>query len=261
MPRPTDSNAREGTLNPDEMIPLERKTDDPFERALLRAARRERAPEGSDRRVLAALGAGGAGGFGALVTKYAARLGPKGALATIAIGATLVAVTHWAVTREPARPAEIEGPPAVSAPAVTPAAAADEPRSEATPSTRVEDLPSSRPPPPEPRPTVAAGAAPRPPGEVASGGLAREVALVEEARAALARGDAAAALGALDAHDREFSAGTLSPEARVLRVEALVRAGGEEQRREANRLGDALLEAHPSGPHARRVRAVLGRGP
>ncbi|MBX3205725.1 MAG: hypothetical protein KF764_11700 [Labilithrix sp.] len=251
-------------MNPDEMTPLEQGTDDPFERALLRAARRERAPEGSDRRVLAALGVGGAGGFGALVAKHAARLGPKGALATIAIGATLVALTHWAATGEPALPTEVASPPAAAVPepsAAPSAVATDEHRSEAMPSTRVEDLPSSQLPPARPRAAVAAGASARGTDEVAPGGLAREVALVEEARAALARGDATAALGALDAHDREFPSGTLSPEARVLRIEALVRAGGEAQRREAHRLGDAFLAAHPSGPHARRVRAVLGLAP
>ncbi|MBX3211274.1 MAG: hypothetical protein KF850_04515 [Labilithrix sp.] len=250
-------------MNPDEMIPLERESDDPFERALLRAARRERAPEGADRRLLAALGAGSAGGLGALATKYAARLGPKNVLATVALGAALVAVTHWAVTREPERVAPAVAPPVagIPAPAVTPSAVIEEPRSEAMPSTRVEDLPSSRPPPAEPRPAVAAGASARAPDEAAPGGLAREVALVEEARVALARGDAAAALRALDAHAREFPSGTLSPEARVLRIEALVRAGGEKERSEAHRLGDAFLAAHPSGPHARRVRAVLGRAP
>ena len=89
--------------------------------------------------------------------------------------------------------------------------------------------------------------------------LAREIELVQGARAALARGDASEALRMLDVHDHEFPSGTLGPEARVLRIEALVRAGGDRNVARANALGDAFLAEHPSGPQARRVRTVLGR--
>jgi hypothetical protein len=59
----------------------------------------------------------------------------------------------------------------------------------------------------------------------ASSALADEIAALDGAREALASGDAPRALRALDAHDRAFPRGALSPEATVLRIEALARRG------------------------------------
>ena len=102
--------------------------------------------------------------------------------------------------------------------------------------------------------------APRPSGSGAvpkleSQSLAREVALLREARLALARGDARAALGAIDRRDREFPRGSLGPEATVLRVESLVRAG---DRARARTVASSFLRRQPRGPHADRMRALLG---
>jgi hypothetical protein len=85
--------------------------------------------------------------------------------------------------------------------------------------------------------------------------LAREVALLREARLALARGDARAALGAIDRRDREFPRGALGPEATLLRVESLVRAG---DRAGAEAVASSFLRYQPRGPHADRMRALLG---
>ena len=82
-----------------------------------------------------------------------------------------------------------------------------------------------------------------------------EVLRLDEARAKLARGDAAGALVSLDQHDREFPRGLLGAEADVLRVEALVKAG---RRDEAHARGERLLEREPNGPHAKRLRTLLG---
>ncbi|MFO0643328.1 MAG: hypothetical protein U0183_29145 [Polyangiaceae bacterium] len=82
-----------------------------------------------------------------------------------------------------------------------------------------------------------------------------EVARLDEARAKLARGDAAGALVSLDQHDREFPRGLLGAEADVLRVEALVKAG---RRDEARARGERLLAREPNGPHAKRLRTLLG---
>lgn len=82
-----------------------------------------------------------------------------------------------------------------------------------------------------------------------------EVVRLDEARAKLARGDAAGALVSLDQHDREFPRGLLGAEADVLRVEALVKAG---RRDEAHARGERLLEREPNGPHAKRLRTLLG---
>ena len=184
-------------MNPDELTPLAKRDDDPFERALLRAAQRERAPEGVDRRVLAVLGvsgAAGAGALGAVLSKYTSWFGPKSVLVTVAIGASIAGVTHWVTSRDPDPPrAEPASLPA-AAPIAEPLPAPEEARTETVASTRVEDLPSSQVPSPATRPPVAAPGASSPAKGAEPGSLAREVALVEAARAALARGDARSAL-------------------------------------------------------------------
>ncbi len=250
---------------PEPLTPLVKRDDDPFERALLRAGQRERAPRGADRRLLAARGVGvGAGGaLSVFFGKYAAKVGAKGLLATVTISVAAVAVATWSVSSsiDATEPSTDVVPAPVIVVAPSPPSSSAEPPVEAFPSTRVEDLPSSSPatkpagkaaaaPPTTTTPSASAEPAPD---------LAREVELVQGARAALTRGEASEALRILDVHDREFPAGTLRPESRVLRIEALVRAGGERNVARANALGDAFLAEHPGGPQARRVRAVLGR--
>ncbi|MBI3206588.1 MAG: hypothetical protein HYZ29_33935 [Myxococcales bacterium] len=89
----------------------------------------------------------------------------------------------------------------------------------------------------------------------ASDSLELEVALVSSARQALSRGDSGAALGLLDRYQREFPAGRLRPEALVLRVEALVRAGKADRARE---LARGYLAQSPGGAHASRLRELVG---
>jgi hypothetical protein len=85
--------------------------------------------------------------------------------------------------------------------------------------------------------------------------LRDEVALLDQARAAISSGNTGAALSALDRHKREFPRGFLSSEAEVLRVEALVKAGRTAEAREQ---GERLLSREPNGPQAKRVRSLLG---
>jgi outer membrane protein assembly factor BamD (BamD/ComL family) len=85
--------------------------------------------------------------------------------------------------------------------------------------------------------------------------LSDEIVPIDRARAALSRGDTDTALRTLDEYDREFSQGTLAPEAAVLRIEALTGAGRSGEARAAAR---AFLAAHPTSPLASRVRKVLG---
>jgi hypothetical protein len=92
----------------------------------------------------------------------------------------------------------------------------------------------------------------RPPTPARS--LAEEVRLVDVARAALGRNDPRAALAALTRHRAEFPAGALQVEVSVLGVRALLAAG---RRAEAEREGSRVLAAHPTGPYAERVRALL----
>lgn len=81
---------------------------------------------------------------------------------------------------------------------------------------------------------------------IETNGLAEEIALLQRARRALARGDAAAALSALDEHAARFPGGTLAPERAHARVSALCLAGRRaEAETEAERLGrtPAVLRA------------------
>lgn len=247
-------------MNPDDPTPLATQDADPFVQALLRAGRRERAPKGAERRLLAMLGVGGVSVIAA-VARLAGRLGPKGMLTSAVIAAAVIGVGLWAFVgpSHQGHPQPAPANEAPSAPLVAPAVAAHVPEPElpSVPVTRVEDLPS----PPAAGAAKVTGSARPSSAAQAGSSLAREVELIEAARAALARGDAAGALRSLDTHDREVPAGTLMPESRVLRIEALVRAGGDHDLARANALGDAFLVANPAGPQARRVRAVLDRTP
>lgn len=85
--------------------------------------------------------------------------------------------------------------------------------------------------------------------------LAQEVALVDRARAALARGDATGALAALDEYEAGFSRRKFAPEALYLRMEALLRTGRSDA---AHGVAEALVQSYPTSPHAARARQVLG---
>ena len=86
--------------------------------------------------------------------------------------------------------------------------------------------------------------------------IAAEIESLDRARARLQRGDARAALGALDAYRRAHPAGVLQQEASLLRIEALVRSGDAAA---ARRVARAFLRDYPQSPHVARVRALLGR--
>jgi predicted Zn-dependent protease len=75
-----------------------------------------------------------------------------------------------------------------------------------------------------------------------------------DARAALRRGDAASALEKLDALGGQFPEGVLAQEREVLAIEALAGAG---QRAAASARAAAFLQAHPTSPHATKVRGFL----
>lgn len=85
-------------------------------------------------------------------------------------------------------------------------------------------------------------------GPISTGGtLAEEVALMGEARAALARGDATAALAALDRHADRFPHGTLASERDVVRITALCDAGRD---------GEARIAAAAAGTRPAVARAL-----
>lgn len=90
---------------------------------------------------------------------------------------------------------------------------------------------------------------------VSASTLAQETALLEVARAALTKGDAEAALRALDRHTDAFPHGELMGEARSTRLRALCHAGRSQ---DARALADALAPAGGSRWHAI-VDAACGR--
>jgi hypothetical protein len=84
--------------------------------------------------------------------------------------------------------------------------------------------------------------------------LAIEVALLDRARLALARGDFDRVASLSAQYLVSYPHGRLEQEARYLEMEA-ERARGH--RREAEREAERLLDLNPSGPHARAAREVL----
>jgi outer membrane protein assembly factor BamD (BamD/ComL family) len=83
--------------------------------------------------------------------------------------------------------------------------------------------------------------------------LAGEISLLDEARDALATNNPARALARLDEYDR-IPAPRLAPEAAYIRIEAFLARGDAAAARAA---AHRFLAAHPTSPHAKRVRALL----
>jgi hypothetical protein len=240
--------------------PMERLLDgegDAYVRSLLRSAKHDAPAPRSRERAVAALGAAAAVGGIAAPTKLGASW-KWAALGTIGVCGAIFAVEAIFATDEgTVSPAE----------ATTIAIGTDylpgatlshiraeslvEPQStnaNATPSTTAISTSASTSPPlstsiPTPTPT-------------GDDSLSREIAALDTARAALRSHNPMAALSALDAYARAFPRGALGPEATVLRIEALVDAG---DRASANTLADQFFAAHPSSPHAARVRSLTKR--
>jgi hypothetical protein len=84
--------------------------------------------------------------------------------------------------------------------------------------------------------------------------LADEVALLDRAKAAAATHNPKRTLQLLNGYQRQFPKGALGPEAKLLRLEALVQSG---RSTEASPLARQLLMAAPKGPHAERIRALV----
>jgi hypothetical protein len=92
-------------------------------------------------------------------------------------------------------------------------------------------------------------------GAPAASTVPAELALLEQARSALVAGDPALSVSVLDSYTTRFPRGSMAPEAAMLRVEALLKAG---DRSDATRAADALLAGDPDSPYAARVRSLLG---
>lgn len=81
-----------------------------------------------------------------------------------------------------------------------------------------------------------------------------ELALVEQARTALASGDASSCLGVLDRYSRVIRGGVFEREVAVMRIEALLARG---ERARAKALGETFLAKNPNSPYTDRVRSLV----
>jgi hypothetical protein len=117
---------------------------------------------------------------------------------------------------------------------------------EAAPLSPIAPAPAAAPPPVAPPPAPL----PAPPALT----LAREVALLDAARAALVAGDAGGALRVLDRYQREMARGALTPEAAVLRIEAQLAQGDRTAAEQGCR---QFLRLHTGSAHAAHVRSLL----
>ena len=88
--------------------------------------------------------------------------------------------------------------------------------------------------------------------------LARERALIDQARAALRADRAHDALVALMGHAREFPAGALAEDRERLAVESLIRT---DRRAAARRRAEAFLARYPDSAHRPRIQRFLDELP
>lgn len=103
---------------------------------------------------------------------------------------------------------------------------------------------------PEPTGTASGANEPAPAGDPADS-LQEETKLLATAHAALARGDAAAALAALDQHAARFPRGALAPERRAARAMALCKQGRSD---EGQREAEILYGEGSKSPLAEKIR-------
>lgn len=238
----------------------------PGAQRLLVAARSHRVPERSKQRLLRRAGwyvtiGAWSSGAAAIGKALASTQGAVGVvLAASAIAATYLAVhdehgpavppsRSEALVRKRALPsapeqAELDRPPVVEARETSAALAGSTPKSAQRPRATIDESAAARPAPSRAQPA-------RDQAE----DLRREVEALDSARDLIAGSQPDAALQALKAYEARHPRGRLRLEARVLRVEALARAG---RMTEAESLGEAFLRHHPNGFLAERVRRLVG---
>jgi hypothetical protein len=260
-------------------------------KSLLSAAHDEQPNQAALRRTLTAVGVGsavlatastasaaGASAGGAAAAQGVAGAASLGSVKGIA-GTTLLVVVKWLgagaiagivatstiyAVSEPALPAPSAAPARVSK-AIAPSAVVKPHAGGVPAAAEAPEVPAE--PAPVAAPAVLSAApvsslvAPTPqplsvPAEVdPAAPLAAELALLDNARAALAASDAVRALRALNDYDARFPRPNLAPEALYLRLEALTLQGDKTGTEAVAR---RLLRSYPMGPHAARARSVLG---
>jgi hypothetical protein len=250
--------------------------DDPSEREtlLITSARLDAPPAAGKGRVLAALGfaavttaTAGAGGATAVATTGTALV-----IKWLAIGVVGSAITLGTVeglrprapasAPLPAAKAVVARPAATSLPGATVGTLPDAPSASAAHLALSAEIFEEPPPILAAKPAVHPAAshelvaAPSPPPSPPQPTLTTELVALDDARHALASGDAATSMRLLDAYGARFAQPILAPEATVLRIEALVALGRGD---EARGLAGEFLASQPDSPYAERVRSLLGR--
>jgi hypothetical protein len=244
---------------------------DPVARSVLRSADTD-APS-ADRRAavaaglgLSALVSGGATSASAAATAW--WLAPL-----VVVGIATTGLLGYVATRPAPAPVvvkvEVEagprasglGPRADQRTPPPPAAIEEAAAEPAEPAVAVEPVPPRKPRAPKPEARGPRPEAPLPAPEPASppsvdaSQLAEETAMLSEANAALRAGDPAAAQAALDRHAARFPAAILDVEAKVIRIDAVLRT----DHAAGVALGERFLATYPKSPHAKRVRSLLAR--
>lgn len=208
-------------------------------------------PDKSGRTILAALGLASPVAASSAVAVGGKLAFMKGVFIAAGIGAagTLAVWGGHEMTRPPTPAPAVAPPPATVAPPAAPRSEIEAidvgelPATEATES----DAPSD-----EPAPARRAVATPAP---AKLDTLPLELEAIDNARRALAQGNAALASRLLDRYAARFPKPRLGAEATVLRIETLIARG---DRAGASRLGKAFLQNNPKSPYARRVRSLIG---
>jgi hypothetical protein len=233
----------------DEPDRLLNQTGSALERALLREGQAYRGPEHLRANALTALGLASSAGLatGGFLAWLSAKTWTTKVALTLATASLLVGIPagYFAFRRaaQPApglRPAEAPAPRLAAAPPIRPAGS---------------DTPSKSSP-----TTAPAGASPpsatRSTGSPSSSALRAELAALDAARSTLADGDSAGALSFLNAYFRTFPRGRLHPEAEVLRIDALAKAGRMDA---ARKYAQDFLRRRPNSVLAARVHSIAGR--
>jgi len=220
------------------------QTASSLERTLLEEGRRYVGPAELRAHTLAALGVAATAGLtsgGALAWLAAKAWTTKLLLALSAVTLLVAVPVSYVVLRR-------EAPP-VEKPALAPAAVPPPASEVASPPPAVV----------VPAPVAVAPAPSAPPRAAApsaSSALRAELAALDAVRSTLANDDAPGALSFLDAYFRTFPRGRLRPEAEVMRIDALAKAG---RRETARRYAQDFLKRHPNSVLSARVEPYAER--
>jgi hypothetical protein len=197
-------------------------------------------------------GDAGGGGTGSPPPALPVAGGGLGARAIAALATTFVLGTGAGVVLDRTLFAPPQPPPVVTAMAPLAPAPSSAPTPPAGPATvAIDSLPDVAPARPSSRTPRAVEPAPPSPS---SRGLAAERALLDVARAGLARGAPDEALAAAERHGREYREGVLAEEREALAIKALVALG---RRDEARTRAEVFERKYPNALGLRAVRAAL----